>query len=211
MKLKDSILYEDDQSIIDTTLLDCGVRKTWPQLTEKGWTYLTDDPLIMWADGMFDTPSRKIEIASECAEVDGFPRIPQPSTDTPPAQGKLRLISPADTWQMNSSFGNDVVVKKQMGPATVTCHPETASKVGVTNGSLVRLSNELGEIQLEAYVSDMVPVGTLLVYKSRCLKMEESGKNINVLSVRRKTDMGGSTCVHSTEVTMSRIDQDYLL
>ena len=48
--------------------------------------------------------------------------------------------------------------------------------------------------------------GALLVYKSRWLKMENSRANVNVLCVAKKTDMGESTSVHATEVTVSRID-----
>ena len=107
---------------------------------------------------------------------------------------------------MNSSFGNDRRVIKIMGPATVTCHPETASGLGIGDGDRVRLSNELGELALTVCVSDMITPGALLVYKSRWPKMEKSRANVNVLCIARKTDMGESTSVHATEVTVSRID-----
>ena len=38
------------------------------------------------------------------------------------------------------------------------------------------------------------------------LKMEENPANVNMLCIARKTDMGESTSVHATEVTVSRID-----
>ena len=152
------------------------------------------------------TPSGKIEIASERAQADGLPRLPQATTDPEPRDGKLRLISPAADWLMNSSFGNDRNVLKMMGPATVTCHPQTASDLGIDDGDRVRLSNELGELALTARLSDMITPGALLVYKSRWLKTEESRANVNMLCVARKSDMGESTSVHATEVTISRID-----
>ncbi|HIB07558.1 MAG TPA: hypothetical protein EYO29_06740 [Gammaproteobacteria bacterium] len=162
--------------------------------------------MILWAEGRFATPSGRIEIASERAEADGLPRLPQATADAEPVDGKLRLISPAAKWLMNSSFGNDHRVIKMMGPATVTCHPETASDLGIGNGDRVRLSNELGELVLTLRVSDMITPGALLVYKSRWLKSEPDRANVNVLCVARKTDMGESTSVHATEVTVSRID-----
>ena len=206
MELQDSTLYEDDQSVIEQTLRESGVRETWQELTEQGWAHVADEPLILWSEGHFATSSGKIEIASERAEADGLPRLPQATVDPEPKDGKLRLISPAANWLMNSSFGNDRNVLKMMGPATVTCHPQTASDLGIGDGDRVRLSNELGELVLTACLSDMITPGALLVYKSRWLKMEKSRANVNMLCVARKTDMGESTSVHATEVTISRID-----
>ena len=206
MELQDSTLYEDDRSVIEQTLRDSGVRETWQELTEQGWAYVADEPLILWSEGHFATPSGKIEIASERAEADGLPRLPQATTDPEPKDGKLRLISPAASWLMNSSFGNDRNVLKMMGPATVTCHPQTASDLGIGDGDRVCLSNELGELVLTARLSDMITPDALLVYKSRWLKTEESRANVNRLCVARKSDMGESTSVHATEVTISRID-----
>ena len=206
MRFQESTLYEDDRSIIERTLRASGVRETWQELTEQGWAHVADEPLILWAEGRFATPSGRIEIASERAEADGLPRLPQATADAEPVDGKLRLISPAAKWLMNSSFGNDHRVIKMMGPATVTCHPETASDLGIGNGDRVRLSNELGELVLTLRVSDMITPGALLVYKSRWLKSEPDRANVNVLCVARKTDMGESTSVHATEVTVSRID-----
>ena len=120
MKLQDSTLYEDDRSVIEHTLRDSGVRETWQELTEQGWAHVGNEPLILWSEGHFATPSGKIEIASERAEADGLPRLPQATTDPEPKDGKLRLISPAANWLMNSSFGNDRNVLKMMGPETVT-------------------------------------------------------------------------------------------
>ncbi|MBR01997.1 MAG: hypothetical protein CL394_01565 [Acidiferrobacteraceae bacterium] len=106
---------------------------------------------------------------------------------------------------MNSSFGNDPGVINMMGPATVVIHPQTASSMSIGNGERVRLSNESGELELTAHVSDMITPGALLAYKSRWLKTEKNRANVNVLHVPRKTDMGESTSVHATEVTISRI------
>ncbi len=206
MELQDPTLYEDDRSVIEQTLRESGVRETWHELTEQGWAHVADEPLILWSEGHFATPSGKIEIASERAEGDGLPRLPQATTDPEPQDGKLRLISPATNWLMNSSFGNDGNVLKMMGPATVICHPQTASELGISDGDQVRLSNELGQLVLTAHLSDMTTPSALLVYKSRWLKMEDSRANVNVLCIARKTDMGESTSVHATEVTVSRID-----
>ena len=205
MGFEERTLYEEDQFMIEQILRASGIKESWGELAERGWAYIADEPLNLWAEGRFSTPSGKIEIASDRAEADGHPRLPQPGVDAEPPNGKLRLLSPADKWLMNSAFGNDPHVTKMMGPATVTCHPETASRLGIVEGDRVRLSNESGELEFTVCVSDMTTPGALLAYKSRWPKMEESGANLNVLHVPQKTDMGQSTSVHATEVTVSLI------
>ena len=206
MGFEEPALYEDDRSIIEQTLRASGVQETWKELTDRGWAYVAHEPLILWAEGRFPTPSGRIEVASARAEADGHPRLPQATVDGESPDGKLRLISPADKCLMNSSFGNDPRIIRMMGAATVTFHPDTAARLGIGDGDRVRLSNELGELELTVCVSEMITPGALLAYKSRWLKNEESRANVNVLHVPRKTDMGESTSVHATEVTVSRID-----
>ena len=69
--------------------------------------------MIPFADGHFATPSGKIEIASDAFEEAGLPRAPQPWADARPADGKLRLLSPASPWRMNSSYDNEAKVRRQ--------------------------------------------------------------------------------------------------
>lgn len=58
-------LYEKDQSIINEMLKDCDLGLDWTALKDKGWTHVSDEPLVLWEDRKFATPSGKIEIASE--------------------------------------------------------------------------------------------------------------------------------------------------
>jgi anaerobic selenocysteine-containing dehydrogenase len=106
---------------------------------------------------------------------------------------------------MNSSFGNDSRILKKLGPALVAIHPETADAFNIRDGDQVRLSNELGELDLTAKLSDAITPGALLSYKSRWLKTEPAPHNVNVLQAPTKTDMGESSSVHGTEVTIARI------
>ncbi len=203
MGFEDSPLYEDDQTMIDEALRACGAGLDWETLKEKGWAYVSEAPLILWAEDRFPTPSGKIEIASSRAEADGHPRVPQPSVDAPPAEGRLRLLSPADKWLMNSSYGNDPKILKAMGPATVVIHPDDAAARGIGGGDPVRLADEACALTFVAKVSDIITPGALLTTKSRWPKWSEGAANVNLLHRARKTDMGESTAVHATEVTIA--------
>ncbi len=54
--------------MIDDALQACGAGLDWETLKKKGWAYVSEAPLILWAEGRFPTPSGKIEIASSRAE-----------------------------------------------------------------------------------------------------------------------------------------------
>ena len=204
MGFEDKHLYETDQSVIDKTLKYAGLGISWDELKEKGWAQLGDEPLVLWADGKFPTPSGKIEIACTRAQADGHPLVPQPSVDARPADGRYRLLSPADKWLMNSSYGNDPRIEELMGAPNVAIHPDDAGKLGIGDGDQVTLANDAGTLAMTARLSDEIPTGVLLAHKSRWPKMRGDGINVNLLHIPQKTDMGESTSVHATEVTIQK-------
>jgi anaerobic selenocysteine-containing dehydrogenase len=165
---------------------------------------LTSDPVLQFADLAFPTPSGKIEIASAAAERDGLPRVPQPWADTRPQAGMLRLLSPASSWALNDTFANDPTVGRRWGGATVALHPEDAAARGLADGDEVVLSNDTGSLTLRLRVSDEVLPGVALSPKGRWPKREPGGANVNVLNPGRKADLGGSSAVHSVEVSVRR-------
>ena len=107
MNFEEASLYEDDASLLETMLADLGLDLSFDQLKERGWVWGSKEPMVLWSEGRFPTPSGKIEIASERAQADGHPRTPQPRADPRPRSGRLRLLSPASKWLLNSSYGND--------------------------------------------------------------------------------------------------------
>ncbi len=203
MGFEEASLYHDDASMLDAMLAELGLGLSFEQLKETGWVWGSEEPVVLWSEGTFPTPSGKIEIASARAQADGHPRTPQPSADPRPPNGRLRLLSPASKWLLNSSYGNDTQIKKLMGSPTVALHPNDARRLGIEDGQRVALSNDAGRLTLKAIVSDIVPPGSALSYKSRWPRAE-AGHNINLLHIPQKTDMGESTCVHGVEVTVAR-------
>ena len=198
-------LFEEDQTMINAALDECGAGVTWEELKELAWAYVCDESVVLWEDGIFATPSGKIEIASLRAQEDGQPFVPLPNFDPALTGDSLRLLSPADKNLMNSSYGNDVRVHNLIGLANVSVHPEDAANRGIQNGDAVILSNTTGELTLIANVEDIIPAGTLLTHKSRWPKFEPTGANVNILHNPVKTDMGESTSVHGTQVTLRKV------
>ncbi len=193
-------LFEPDEVVLSRLLTEMRVGFDFNDLKNKGWHAISESPLIFYQDYKFDTPSGKIEIASEKAEKMGLPRIPQPWADAPPKDGHLRLLSPASLWRMNDSYANDKNIQQRAGEANVIMHPEDAHRLGLKDGAWVRLENETGWLELIAKVDPLTPQGVALTYKGRWPKQEQQRRNVNVLNPGRKTDMGESSSVHGIEV-----------
>jgi anaerobic selenocysteine-containing dehydrogenase len=198
-------LHESDEQMIAAMLEQSGVVSSFAELSAVGTVPIAAEPVVQFADLEFETPSGRIEIASAAAEADGHPRVPQPWADERPAEGRLRLLSPASPWLMNDSFANDRKIARRIGGPTVTLHPSDAASRGLGEGDRVRLRNAAGSLELAVAVSDMVPPGVAYSPKGRWPKREQGLANINVLNDGRKADFGGSTSVHGVEVTVEAI------
>lgn len=198
-------LFEPDAEILAALLRDAGIAGGFAALAQAGTIDISPEPLLQFADFKFPTPTGKIEIASAKAEADGHPRTPLPLVDPRPTDGRLRLLSPATSWLMNSSYGNDPKIGDKLGPTTIVLHPSDAASRGIADGDSVELSNETGRLTMSACVCPVVPAGVALARKSRWPKLCSQHANVNVLNAGRKSDMGESTAVHGIEVTIARV------
>ncbi len=193
-------LFEDDKTLIDRMMKEMNLDFDFAGFKELGHFYLGDEPMPMYADGVFETPSGKIEIASSAAEEMGLPRVPQALVDPPTKEGYLRLLTPASKWRLNDSYANDPHLAEQSGPATVSINGKDASRIGVKDGDQVRLRNNTGAIELVTRIDNDILPGIAVSYKGRWPSLEGTAVNVNVVHTPVKTDMGESSSVHATEV-----------
>jgi anaerobic selenocysteine-containing dehydrogenase len=163
---------------------------------------IAEEPLVQFADLRFPTPSGHVELASARAERAGLPRLPLPLADPRPEDGRLRLLSPASPWLLNDSFANDAKIAKRIGRATVALHPDDAAERGLAEGDEAVLGNETGRLALHVVLSDAIPRGVAYSPKGRWPKREPTRANVNALNPGEAADMGQSTSVHGTEVTV---------
>jgi anaerobic selenocysteine-containing dehydrogenase len=195
---------ESDAQIISRVLAGGGLGETFASLAAKGSVWSPATPIVQFSDLKFATPSGRIELASGLAEADGFPRVPQPWSDRRPDGGRLRLLSPAQPWLLNTSFGNVARITTRIGPATIVLHPRDAQIRGLSADDRVVAKNATGSLELTVAISDEVPQGVALSHKGRWLSGEPAGANVNILNPGTKSDMGDSTAVHSVEIELSR-------
>jgi anaerobic selenocysteine-containing dehydrogenase len=200
MGFDDPELHERDADVIARVLDPTGI--DFAELAARGTVWLEPEPVTQFADLRFPTPSGRVEIASERAQADGHPRVPEPHADPRPGPKLLRLLSPASAWLLNDSFANDPKLSRRLGSATVTMHPLDASERGLAAGDAAVLESLTGQLTLKVELSDELPRGVIYSPKGRWPKREPGAANVNVLNPGRESDMGHSTTVHGVEVTV---------
>ena len=202
MGFGDTALKESDGEILATLLSRSGLREDFASLAAKGSLWIPPHPAVQFADRRFATPSGRIEIASASAAADGLPRLPQCRADARPAAGKLRLLTPAHAWLLNTSFGNVRKIRARIGRAAVALHPADAAQRGLAQGDLALVHNDCGRLELEVTLCADLPRGVALAHKGRWLGSDPPQANVNVLNPGHKSDMGESTAVHGVEVSV---------
>ena len=204
MDLDAPALKESDEAVLAALLAQIGFDGSFEDFRKAGVFHVNgDEPRIAYADLEFDTPSGKIEIASETAEGLGLPRLPHAGVDAPPADGRLRLLSPASEWRLNDTYANDPRLMRRAGPFELTLHPADAKRLSIASGDAVRVSNDCGEVTLTAEVSDRVLPGTAMSYKGRWPSQESGADSLNTLYDGVANDMGESSAVHGVEVRVA--------
>jgi anaerobic selenocysteine-containing dehydrogenase len=204
MGFEEPELYESDAAILARLLEQSGTGLDFPALAETGTVWPTAAPRLQFADLRFPTPSGRVELASAAADHDGAGRLPRPSVAARPADGRLRLLSPASEWALNTIYGNDPRVGRRAGQLMVTLHPADATRRRLSAGDVARVHNEVAELELMVACSEDVPEGVALIPKGRWPKLEAGTANVNVLNPGLRSDLGDSSAVHGTEVLVTR-------
>jgi len=164
-----------------------------------------DAPFLPFAHGEFGTPSGKCEFGAESLEY------------TPPVESRfgdeslrgkypLELISSKNDDSMNSTFGYRAGVDEET--SILHLHPADAEPRAIRSGDRVRVFNDRGSLLLKAKVATpnhgVVQAGVVRSPSTRWLKRASDGRNVNVLTSDRLTDMGGGPTFYNCLVQVER-------
>ena len=167
MGFNEPALFESDASMIARLLAQTSFDGDFDDLKEVGTARLFPVPRVQFEGLTFATPSGRIEVRSDRLAEQGLPPVPVAHADEVPEEGRLRLLTPAGEWLMNSSYGNDPKIAAQLGPAKVHLNAKDAARRNLAQGEVVRLSTKAGAIELTVNISADVPEGVALAHKSR--------------------------------------------
>ncbi|MEW6071476.1 MAG: molybdopterin-dependent oxidoreductase [Planctomycetota bacterium] len=165
---------------------------------------------VAFADGVFPTPSGRIELRSaEAARrwgVDPLPDYREP-VRTPPdapragAPALLELLTPNTKNRIHSQFANLRSLRDVEGPPRASLHPADAHERGIAEDDPVRLRNARGELRARARLDHGQRRGIVFVPNGA---WSEDGAAVNRCSEGRETDLGHGAAFHGVLVEVER-------
>lgn len=167
-------------------------------------------PFLPFAKGNFPTPSGKAELYCEQLKAEGLDPVvqfvpPQESRHTQcSTQFPLEMLARKADNFLNSTFSNIPAVRELEESGLLEISLSDAEARGISDGDRVRVFNHRGNIELRARVDGRVQPG-LVSAKLNWAKLTPGGKNINVLTSEKLTDMGNSATFYSVLVEVERI------
>jgi len=222
MEFHDAWLQEDANEVIRGVLeataqsnpLLAGI--TLERLQIEGSIPLTipAEQQVPFADGIFRTPSGKVEFYSKQAVAKGYDPVPawEPEIESrgeEPAQrsanSRLPLLCPAAHHFVSSTFANQERMIAREGAPTLRIHPLDAELRGIHHGQLVRVSNERGECHLVADVTEDVRPGVLHTTTVWWPKFSPDKRNVNWTTSDRLADFNGGSTFYTNMVAVEAL------
>jgi len=222
MGFDDAWLKEDANEVIRSVLeataqsnpLLAGI--TLERLQVEGSIPLTipAEQQVPFANGIFHTPSGKVEFYSEQAAAKGYDPVPcwEPEVESGVeesaqhlAYSRLPLLCPAAHHFVSSTFGNQERMIAREGAPTLRIHPRDAESRGIHHGQLVRVSNERGECYLVADVTGDVRPGVLATTTVWWPKFSPDKRNVNWTTSDRLADFNGGSTFYTNMVAVEAL------
>jgi len=183
---------------------------TFERLLEEGFARLNlPEPFLPFADGGFYTPSGKCEFYSErmvAAGLDPLPTYipPHEVPDRNEPDGPLALITASPHYALNSIFANVPYLKRKLGKPTAVIHPDDAAPRGISDGDIVLLKNDRGEMKAVARVAEDVMPGVVSMPGPWWRKFSLDGHGTNALIPQTETDMGAAPTYYDVAVWVEK-------
>jgi anaerobic selenocysteine-containing dehydrogenase len=163
------------------------------------------DFFLPFVDGRFPTPSGKAELYSEALKSQGFDPVAEfvPPRESRHSEGSrtfpLELVARKADNFLNSTFTNLPSVQEMEERDLLEISAADAQARNITDGDAVRVFNQRGEIRLTARVVGRVQPGVVAA-RLNWAKLTPGGRNINVLTSEKLSDMGNAATFYSVLV-----------
>lgn len=155
---------------------------------------------IQFVDVFPNTPDRKVDLCPEDLDASapcglyGFQ--PDPATEQYP----LALISPSSDRTISSTLG-----ELPRPDVKLLMHPDDAASRGLANGDMVRIFNELGEVQCPLTVAPSIRPGVVSLPKGIWRRSTRNGETGTALVPDTLTDIGGGACFNDARVQVASL------
>jgi anaerobic selenocysteine-containing dehydrogenase len=197
--------------LVDTspTLRLAGV--TLERLQAEGTVaHISPERHVPFAEGVFPTPSGKLELRADALAAIGLDPLPdyqEPAefAHRPANDSRLTLITGAPHHFVSSSLANQPGLLAKEGEPYIELHPADAAARGIASGDMVEVASARGSCQLRALVTDAVRQGVAIAPKGRWARLGADGRNINWTTSDALADLAGQSTFHSNLVDVRLI------
>ena len=149
--LGDYFQYQDEVDYLNQQLAPLDV--TVDQIAERGyWQAPANGDQ---ANGFkFNTPSGKIEIASETLRKSNQPAVPQWIEPPAPASDKFYLLTGKVGQHTQFATQNNLWLNQVYAENELWLNPKAASARGINNGQIVKVKSDVGEVKIKCKVTE---------------------------------------------------------
>jgi anaerobic selenocysteine-containing dehydrogenase len=205
----ESWLFDSDETLIRTALnsdhpLLSGI--TFERLVEQGFLHLHHpDDWRPFANGGFPTKSGRAELYSQTLADMGLDPLPSGEVPAAVQTGPLQVISGKSLYYLNSSYSHMERHRRRQGPLEIEMHPDDAAARGVSDGAMVRVTNELGSVIAICSVCESVRPGVASMLFGSSRDADSCAGGVNVLTPEAPTDWGGGSGYYSAMVEVEPV------
>lgn len=161
---------------------------------------------IAFEDLKFNTQSGKIELYSDYAKnkwnVNPLPTYELLKENENDGFSYF-LMSPNTKNRIHSQFGNLEIIKELSPFPYCTISGVDAKKLNISNGDIIRVYNNRGELKLKAKIDFSLRPKSVVIYNGY---WHQEGACPNSLSIGRETDMGYGSAFHDNMVNIEKME-----
>jgi anaerobic selenocysteine-containing dehydrogenase len=156
----------------------------------------------------FSTPDKRFHFAPDWAALGDnhavMPPLPDQmeTIDAARPDAPFRLVTAPARSFLNTTFTEMTSGKRREGRPTVLMHPDDAARLGLVEGSKIRLGNSRGQVILHAKLSAGQQPGVLVAESIWPSEAFEGGIGINALTSDDPGPPWGGAVFHDTAVWM---------
>ena len=196
-----------EMQLIDATLRASGYPDAKTVLQRRWVDEMPPFHTAHFLDG-FPTPDKRFHFAPDWQALGDrhamMPALPDQldNTEAGGADAPFRLVTAPARSFLNTTFTEMNSGRKRENRPTVLIHAEDARRLGLADGSKVRLGNTRGQVILHARIADGQQPGVLVaesIWPSECF---EGGIGINALTSDDPGPPWGGAVYHDTAVWM---------
>ncbi len=153
--LADFFQYEDEEDYIRQQIAPLGI--SLEALKAKGFYTAPSDPAAEGETAFtFNTPSGKIELASETLRKSGFPAVPVWDPPDPNAADEFYLLSGKMAQHTQFATHNNQLLHERRPDNPMWIHPKPAARRGLKDGDEAWVESAGGRVKVTVHVTERI-------------------------------------------------------